>query len=175
MKLRPSAPAPLCAALEPAVELMPGDVVSGFAGDRFKTLLGSCISVILTDPRRTVAAMCHMVHAGAPNAANAGNTAYGEVALADMFARLNAAGAVPLCCEAYVFGGGNMFPGIYVRRNVGQSNCRWVLDYLDRLDIAVVGHCLGGNCYRKVAWTVGYASPTVETVFAAQDDQHHGH
>ena len=38
-------------------DLMPGDVALGTAGDQLKTLLGSCVSVILTDPRRTVGAM----------------------------------------------------------------------------------------------------------------------
>ena len=50
------------------LELMPGDVAIGQAGDQFKTLLGSCVSVVLTDPRRTVGAMCHIVHVGTPNA-----------------------------------------------------------------------------------------------------------
>ena len=58
-------------------DLMPGDVALGQAGEQLKTLLGSCVAVILTDPRRTVAAMCHIVHVGQPNAANQHNTAYG--------------------------------------------------------------------------------------------------
>ena len=37
------------------MELLPGDTALGYAGDRMKTLLGSCVAVILTDPRRTVA------------------------------------------------------------------------------------------------------------------------
>ena len=71
-----------------ALELMPGDVALGRKGDRLKTLLGSCISVILTDPRRTVGAMCHIVHVGKPNAANQHNTAFGIVAMDEMFHRL---------------------------------------------------------------------------------------
>ena len=38
----------------------------GYAGDRMKTLLGSCVAVILTDQRRTVGTMCHIVHVGRP-------------------------------------------------------------------------------------------------------------
>jgi chemotaxis protein CheD len=83
------------------VELMPGHVVLGLAGDQFKTLLGSCVSVILTDPRRTVGTMCHIVHVGKPNAANAHNTAYGEVAMQDMFDRLISVAIPPARCHAY--------------------------------------------------------------------------
>jgi chemotaxis protein CheD len=93
-----------------AVELLPGDVVLAYASDQLKTLLGSCVSVILTDPRRTVATMCHIVHVGLPNAANQHNTAYGEVAMHDMFDRLVGVGIPPGRCHAYVYGGGNLFP-----------------------------------------------------------------
>ncbi|MDP3653470.1 MAG: chemotaxis protein CheD [Rhodoferax sp.] len=148
-----------------AVELMPGDVALGLAGDQLKTLLGSCVSVILTDPRRTVAAMCHIVHVGRPNASNACNTAYGEVAMDEMFVRLLAVGLPPTRCQAYVFGGGNMFPQMYNATHVGGNNVEWVLDFLHDHGIAVVGHCLGGNGYRKVSWTVGLGEPLAETVF----------
>ena len=69
-------------------ELMPGDVVLGRTGDQLKTLLGSCVAVILTDPRRTVATMCHIVHVARPNVANTGNTAYCVCAMDVMFDRL---------------------------------------------------------------------------------------
>lgn len=151
-----------------AVELMPGDVALGLVGDQLRTLLGSCVSVILTDPRRTVAAMCHIVHAGRPNASNACNTAYGEVAMDEMFSRLQAVGIHPKCCQAYVFGGGNMFPQMFNATHVGTHNVDWVWEFLQRHGIAVVDHCLGGNGYRKVSWTVGLGEPLVETVFSEQ-------
>ena len=142
--------------------------MDGEAGDQFKTLLGSCVSVILTDPRRTVAAMCHIVHTSRPNAANLHNTAFGEVAMADMRARLQRRGVTVRLCEAYVYGGGNMFPQFFNERNVGTSNAQWVLDALEYEGVRVVDQCLGGNGYRKVSWTVGPLEPLVETVFAEQ-------
>jgi chemotaxis protein CheD len=148
------------------VELMPGDVAAGLVGDQFKTLLGSCVSVILTDPRRTVAAMCHIVHVGRTNESNAKNTAYGTAAMAEMFRRLRTMGSNPKMCEAYVFGGGNMFPQFFNGKHIGAVNADWVLDYLHEHGIEVVDHCLGGNGYRKVSWTVGAGEPVVETVFA---------
>lgn len=147
-------------------DLMPGHVALGQAGDQLKTLLGSCVAVILTDPRRTVATMCHIVHVGQPNAANTGNTAYGICAMEDMFRRLRGVGVTHRFCHAYVFGGGNMFPKMFSGTHIGASNVDWVLDYLHDHHIAVVDHCLGGNGYRKVSWTVGPTEPVVEVVFA---------
>ena len=154
---RPKAAAPL--------ELMPGDVAIGLAGDQFKTLLGSCVSVILTDPRRTVGTMCHIVHVGIPNAANRHNTAYGVAAMHDMFTRLRAKGVNPALCEAYAYGGGNMFPQLVNRgTHVGLNNADWVLRYLDHHGIRILDQSLGGNGYRKLSWTVGAQEPVVETV-----------
>lgn len=167
---RPQAPFKTSAFHTTVVELMPGDVALGLAGDQLKTLLGSCVSVILTDPRRTVATMCHIVHVGRPKVSSVRNTAYGDVAMAEMFARLLAVGLPPTRCQAYVFGGGNMFAQMYnTTTHVGVNNVEWVLDFLHDQGIAVVDHCLGGNGYRKVSWTVGFGEPLVETVFSELD------
>lgn len=147
-------------------DLMPGDVALAFAGEQLKTLLGSCVSVILTDQRRTMATMCHIVHVGQPNAANAYNTAYGVCAMDEMFTRLRGIGVTPKLCQAYVYGGGNMFAQLFKQHHVGVSNVDWVLDFLHDEQIAIVGHCLGGHGYRKVSWTVGLSEPVVETVLA---------
>ena len=93
---------PIAGGFAMAVELMPGDLALGQAGDQLKTLLGSCVCVILTDPRRTVGAMCHIVHVGKPTGANAKNTAFGEVAMRDMFARLRAVGIRPEQCLSLI-------------------------------------------------------------------------
>lgn len=147
-------------------ELMPGDVALGQAGDTLKTLLGSCVSVILTDARRTVGAMCHIVHAGRPNAANQHNTAYASVAMAEMTRRLFAVGFAPRACQAYVVGGGNMFPALVTHHHVGLNNVDWVMGYLAHHKIAVLKEDWGGTGYRKVSWTVGPGEPRVETMSA---------
>lgn len=155
-----------------AIELMPGDVALGRAGDQLKTLLGSCVSVILTDPRRTVGAMCHIVHVGKPNAVNADNTAYGEVAFKAMFDKLTGIGVSPSMCHAYIYGGGNMFPDLSTLRHVGVRNIEWTVDYLASKNIPVVNKSLGGKVYRVISWTVGPAVPLVQTTSTEQAVSH---
>jgi len=154
------------------VELMPGDVAVADADEHLKTLLGSCVCIILTDPRRTVAAMSHIVHVGRPNLANTNNTAYGSVAVRDMYAHLRAKGVNPGMCHAYVYGGGNMFPHIFSAKHVGASNIEWVLNFLRDQEIDIANQSLGGTGYRKVSWTVGVAEPLVETIYAEEDTVH---
>jgi chemotaxis protein CheD len=61
-----------------------------------------------------------------------------------------------------------MFPQLFREKHVGASNVDWVLHYLETHEVQVLDHCLGGNGYRKVSWTVGPQEPVVETVFSEQ-------
>ncbi|MFT3954726.1 MAG: chemotaxis protein CheD [Piscinibacter sp.] len=144
--------------------LHPGDVACGNRGEQFETLLGSCVAVILTDPRRTVGAMCHIVHA-APAPAHARKDAhYADAALAAMHALLRARAIEPGLCDAYVYGGGNMFPGLYSRDTIGERNVRRVLDTIAATGVNLIHEDVGGHTYRRLRWTVGPAAPSVTAV-----------
>ncbi|OYY59645.1 MAG: hypothetical protein B7Y51_12875 [Burkholderiales bacterium 28-67-8] len=144
--------------------LHPGDVACADRGDRLETLLGSCVAIVLTDPRRTIGAMCHIVHASRPVAGMPDSTAYAERALSTLYAQLRARGINPLLCEAWVYGGGNMFPGQFTASHVGDQNAHWALDALAHDGVRVLFHDLGGNAYRRLGWTVGPDAPEVSAV-----------
>lgn len=144
--------------------LHPGDVACAVRGERFETLLGSCVAIILTDPRRTVGAMCHIVHASPALTAAGDSTAHADTALASMYRQLRSRGIEPGLCEAYVYGGGNMFPALMRGSHVGDRNARWALATLAQDGLAVIGQDLGGCGYRRLGWTVGPRSPQVTTV-----------
>ena len=145
--------------------LHPGDVVLALRGETLETLLGSCVAIILTDPRRTLAAMCHIVHSGSPAAGAArGNTAHAGPALEAMFTLLRGKGITASLCDAYVYGGGNMFPGLVKPSHVGDRNAAWAEDTLAAMGVRVLGVDLGGTTYRRIAWTVGPGEPSVQGV-----------
>lgn len=143
--------------------LHPGDLAFATRGDRLDTLLGSCVAVVLTDPRRTVGVMCHIVHAR-PAPAAARSAAYADVALAGMHRLLRDNGIAPSLCEAYVYGGGNMFPDLVPSSSVGDDNAMWVFEALAADGIPVLAHDVGGAVYRRLRWTVGSAAPQVFAV-----------
>ena len=144
--------------------LHPGDVAVGRRGDRLETLLGSCVAIILTDPRRTVGAMCHIVHSGdAARQPTTGN-AHAAPALRSMFTLLEKQGIAPTLCEAYVYGGGNMFPTVFSHTHVGQRNSEWALQALMRHGIHLVDQDVGGATYRRLSWTVGSEAPRIDAV-----------
>lgn len=144
--------------------LHPGDVVCADRGDRLETLLGSCVAIVLTDPRRTVGVMCHIVHSGPAPSAEGASSAHADVALATMYALLRARGIEPTQCEAYVYGGGNMFPDIFMATHVGDNNVQWALAALAEDGVPVLFDDVGGNSYRRLAWTVGPERPNVTAV-----------
>lgn len=159
-------PSPAPAAAWPTVRvhtLHPGDVACVDRGDRMETLLGSCVALVLTDPRRTVGAMCHVVHAKPATRGTPNTTAHGDTALLKMFSMLRARGIEPRLCHAWAYGGGNMFPSLVgpaaAHGNVGDANASWAEDALARHGVHVLGGELGGNVYRRLRWTVGDGEP----------------
>jgi chemotaxis protein CheD len=144
--------------------LHPGDIACGSRGERFETLLGSCVAVVLTDPRRTAAAMCHIVHPTPNTGGHLGHTAYADAALAELCVRLRARGLQPQLCEAYVYGGGNMFPSIYPGGAIGVRTAQLVLDTLAQAGVRLLQLDVGGRSFRRLAWTVGPGAPTVTAV-----------
>ena len=144
--------------------LHPGDVVVADRGDRLETLLGSCVAIVLTDPRRTVGAMCHIVHSRTPVGDAPETTAYAATALREMYAALQARGIAARLCEAWVYGGGNMFPALFARQHVGDANTGWAFAALERDGIRVLAHDVGGTVYRRLAWTVGFGEPRVTAI-----------
>ncbi len=139
--------------------LHPGDVVLGLRGDRLQTLLGSCVAVVLTDPRRTLGVMCHVVHARPAANPALGSTAHADEALHTMAELIQAHGLVASLCEAYVYGGGNMFPHLVPGASVGDHNVAWIMDALAAQGIRVLSVDTGGAVYRQLRWTVGPDAP----------------
>ena len=155
-------------AVEAAHTLHPGDVVCAGRGSRLETLLGSCVALVFTDPRRTVGAMCHVVHARPALNTQRQSTAHGDAALHRMCALLRDQGIEPRLCEAWVYGGGNMFPSLVGpearQGNIGATNTLWAMDRLQAMGVKVLGQDLGGNVYRRLSWTVGSEAPQVTSV-----------
>ncbi len=144
--------------------LFPGDIVCADRGERLETLLGSCVAVILTDRHRTVGAMCHIVHAGAANDHSSKPEAHADAAIDTLYRVLSARGYTPKLCDAYVYGGGNMFPMLVDGAHVGQKNSHCVLERLKRDHVRVVFQDLGGASYRRLSWTIGHEWPVVSAV-----------
>ncbi len=144
--------------------LHPGDVACVLRGNRLETLLGSCVAILLTDPRRTLGAMCHVVHAHSRAGSLGDDTGYGDAALGAMARLLCQRGLTLRLCEAMLLGGGNMFPGQHGQGHVGERNVAWARGALAQEGVQLRHQDVGGHSYRRVRWTVGDALPDVTAV-----------
>lgn len=144
--------------------LMPGDVVCADRGARLETLLGSCVAVVLTDRHRTVGAMCHIVHSGTSTPSHGKPASDADTAVDAMYALMRSRGFTPALCDAFVYGGGNMFPQLVDGTHVGERNALHVLNRLRTDHINVLHRDLGGRAYRRLGWTIGPDDPEVTAV-----------
>jgi chemotaxis protein CheD len=139
------------------VVLMPGEHFAGDERHRIRTLLGSCVSIILWHPKKRIGAMSHFVLAGhsGPKSETL-NGRYGEDALELMIQDLEALGVSATQCQAKVFGGGAMFDPSCAAKlpDVGRKNGEAAKRLLLAHRIPIVSESLFDAGHRNIAFDV---------------------
>jgi chemotaxis protein CheD len=134
--------------------LHPGDFHFGGADTRIVTLLGSCVSITVWNPRLLVGGMCHfMLPSRGVIPEGAGyDGRYGDEAMLMLMRRIWNLGADPMEFQAKVFGGANMFPLQCQKKemNVGERNIEMALTLLARHEIPIRAKHIGGDGHRKL-------------------------
>ena len=104
--------------------LQPGELYFGNSETRIRTLLGSCVSLVIWHPYLRVGGMCHFMLPGRRRSAQtAPDGRYADEAMELLLTDINKAGGKPSEYRLMMFGGGNMFPGI-VRADTSQIGCK---------------------------------------------------
>ncbi len=132
----------------PAIKLLPADLVVCDDDDiAVVTVLGSCVSACLRDPRAKIGGMNHFMLPD--NASGDVSARYGSHAMELLINAMLKAGAHRQDLEAKVFGGGNVLKG-FTNNPVGTRNAEFVIDYLRVEGIPVLAKDLYGIHPRKV-------------------------
>jgi chemotaxis protein CheD len=137
--------------------LLPGEYFVGGPEYRIRTLLGSCVSITLWHPVRRIGTMSHFLLSARNSSKEAGlNSRYGEEALELMLAELRSMGVEPGECQAKIFGGSKMFPGLEDRRagNIGRQNGEVALRLLRAHGIPIVSESLYGVGHRSIIFDI---------------------
>jgi chemotaxis protein CheD len=120
-----------------------GDVV-------FVTILGSCVSACIRDPRAGIGGMNHFLLPGPSGGSKPGEAERYAAHLMELLVNaLLTAGASRRNLEAKLFGGASTLSG---RTDIGAKNSAFAVDFLAREEIPLVGHCLGGPSGRRVQY-----------------------
>lgn len=139
------------------VYLLPGEYFVGDARYRIRTVLGSCVSITLWYRRLRIGAMSHFLLSEREGEAAQGLSGrYGSDAMKLMVQQLQERGVRERDCEAKVFGGGTMFPGIEagVLPGIGHRNGLAAEKLLSEYGIPVVSESLFGTGHRHILFDV---------------------
>src|SRR5690242_5316845 len=115
------------------------------------TVLGSCVSACIRDTRLRIGGMNHfLLPDSARDTSPASRSArYGSYAMEVLINQLIRHGARRETMEAKVFGGGNVLPELR-SSGVGESNARFIVEYLRKEHVQVTAQDLLDDCARKI-------------------------
>jgi len=124
--------------------------ISNHPDDVLVTTLGSCVAACIRDPIAAIGGMNHFllpeVPSGQRGAADLA-TRYGSVAMELLINDILARGGRRNRLEVKVFGGAKV---IDTSLDIGLQNAQFVLDYLVREGLTLVGQDLGGTDARRI-------------------------
>ena len=123
--------------------------------------LGSCIGLALIDRRMGVAGLAHIVLPQSQGHVTENHRKFADLAVPDLLAELEEAGARKVRLEAVLVGGASMFAVSASSLEVGQRNEAAVRDLLKGLRIPVVATATGGSKGRTIRVEVGTSAVTV--------------
>lgn len=137
------------------VRIKPGEYYVSCGDELIATVLGSCISACIRDPKTGVGGMNHfMLPEGSMSAPGTSSclstsTRYGTYAMEHLINTILANGGKRERLEIKLFGGGRM---LHSMTDIGNRNIHFVHDYLHTEALPVIFEELGGPHPRKVLY-----------------------
>lgn len=136
--------------------LAPGGFYFGGGPVRVRTVLGSCVAIVLWHSERRIGGMCHfMLPSRAAKEAAALDGRYADEAVALFVREIAQAGTRPRDYIGKLFGGGNMFSGYASAggcRDVPCMNVEAARRLIRNLDVPLVAEHLGGSGHRNLTF-----------------------
>ncbi|CBL43764.1 Chemotaxis protein CheD [gamma proteobacterium HdN1] len=162
--------------MQQTIVLMPGEFYFGDRTTVIKTLLGSCVSIVLWHPQKKIGGMCHFV---LPSRKVRGvlDGRYADEAMELFLISLRARHTEAPQYRASLYGGANMIrlaPGVCCAEgaeplaaskrctNVACLNQREARTLLQRFGFSLVEQDMGGNTHRMVEFDVGTGKVKVQ-------------
>ncbi|MFC0267336.1 hypothetical protein [Kushneria aurantia] len=132
-----------------AIKVLPGEYFVTHKPMVLATVLGSCVSACIRDPRAGIGGMNHFMLPGDGSRDHSGSRLrYGEAAMTTLVEEICRRGGKRQHLEAKLFGGGMVISGMASR--VGQANSEFAVDWLERAGIPLLAQDLNNSYARRV-------------------------
>jgi chemotaxis protein CheD len=146
------------------VKMAEMDVVAD--GRNLKTILGSCVGIIIRDPERRVSGLAHVM-LPRRNRDDSAEGKYADTAIPALLARLTATGIRRSALQAFLIGGAQMFPmGNVDIASIGDQNVAVARRVLQECKIPIVFEDVGGTSGRSVLFDNTTGTVAVKTLQA---------
>jgi chemotaxis protein CheD len=134
-----------------AAKIFPGQYLVTDRDIVLVTVLGSCVSACIRDTRLRIGGMNHFLLPEATRDMSPASRSarYGSYAMEVLINQLIRHGARRETMEAKVFGGGSVLPDLR-SSGVGESNARFIVEYLRKERVQVSAQDLLDDCARKI-------------------------
>jgi chemotaxis protein CheD len=138
------------------VKLLPGDFYVTCEDEVLDTVLGSCVSACIRNPRLGIGGMNHFM---LPRPSGDGSdtwgsiagraTRYGSASMEQLINRILSIGGTRSDLEVKIFGGGRVLSSL---SDVGNHNVEFVRDFLKQEGLRVTSEDVGETCPRHVQY-----------------------
>lgn len=133
-------------------KILPGEFYVTAHNEAITTILGSCISACVRDPKAGLGGMNHFmlpINNSASPIEQADAARYGNFAMEQMINDILRNGGTRQNLEIKIFGGGRVMRGI---TDVGKKNITFVKEYIELENLKLLAEDVGGNYPRKVMY-----------------------
>jgi len=133
-------------------KILPGEFYVTGHNEAITTILGSCISACVRDPKAGLGGMNHFMlplNNSASPLQQADAARYGNFAMEQMINDILRNGGVRQNLEIKIFGGGKVIRGI---TDVGKKNIDFVREYIELEQLNLLAEDVGGEHPRKVMY-----------------------
>jgi chemotaxis protein CheD len=137
--------------------LQPGEVYFGDRDTRIRTLLGSCVAIVMWHPQFLVGGMCHYMLPKHPTGKRGEpDGRYADEAMELMFQEIKNSGTSPKAYQVKLFGGGHMFPAQQKvsQDHVGAKNVDMARVLMKQHGFTISAEHLGGEGHRNIFFDI---------------------
>lgn len=132
--------------------LLPGELCIAKEPSLIRTILGSCVAVVLFDYESTFSGVNHFL---LPRQSEfetklSSSSRYGDIAIQALYEGLISAGSQPNRLAAKIFGGAAVVSSLQKGFLIGEHNITQAQLQLSSLRIPIVEQCIGGERGRKL-------------------------